>query len=201
MKWTREQITELTTLCMSGTSNKDLAAHFNVPITEIHAKRSQHGITMPKVAAAQGNPAITVNPEFEAAIVEAEKKLPAKDNKFAMQVISKGSFIDDGVGDGRLYLVEAATIRLNHIALNEWILSEVFNCRDCYENGETGDAQWEAHKAEYAERRRVWTERITKALEIDSDAGSVSITQAQSEVFTVVHIREIDSPLKEAAKA
>lgn len=110
---------------------------------------------------------------------------------FSLQVISKGSFVDDGVGGGSSYLVEVATVRLNHIALNEWISSECFNSRDCYEDGENGDAQWEAHKAEYAERRRAWKDRIIQALEIDSSKGGICITQAQSEVFTVVHIQEV----------
>lgn len=110
-------------------------------------------------------------------------------NDFSLQVISKGSFIDDGVEDGSLYLVEATTIRLNHVALNAWIFSECLNTRDCYEDGEKGDAEWEAHKTKYAERRRNWQKQITDILEIDTDSGGISITQSQSEVFTVVYIR------------
>lgn len=111
-------------------------------------------------------------------------------NEFALQVIAKGSFIDNGVGVGT-FQVEATTIRLNHIALNAWLLSEMSNTRDCYEDGPEGDAQWEAHKKEWAERRRVWEAKMVEALGIDPKTGSVSITQAQTEVFTVVFIREI----------
>lgn len=46
MKWTPEQITELKDRCMSGASNHDLAEHFCVPVTEIHAKRSRRGRCM-----------------------------------------------------------------------------------------------------------------------------------------------------------
>lgn len=81
MKWAPEQIKELTDMCFQGIDNKALANHFGVPVVEIHAKRSQLGITMPKVAALKGKPAITVDPEFEAAIVEAEKAIPAKGNE------------------------------------------------------------------------------------------------------------------------
>lgn len=111
-------------------------------------------------------------------------------NEFALQVISKGAFIDNGTGNGSSYLVEATTVRLNHIALNAWILSETMNCRDCYDTNE----EWEAHKAEYAERRKAWKTQILEVLEleIDSDKESISITQSQSEVFAVVHIRKID---------
>ena len=197
MKWTEQQISELKRMCFAEDadvrkpSNAEIAKHFGVPVTEIHAKRSQLGITIPKVRAAQGKPALTVNQEFEAAIVEMEKNLPAIGNKFAIQVISKGAFVDGGVGDGSYYLVEVTTIRLNHVALNAWILSDCLNTRDCYKDGEEGNSQWEAHKAEYDERRKDWNKQIIGALEIASDAGSVSITQSQSEVFTVVHIRKV----------
>lgn len=112
-------------------------------------------------------------------------------NEFALQVISKGAFVDNGTWVDSSYLIEATTIRLNHIALNTWILSECFNTRDCYEDGEKGDAEWKAHKAEYEGRRKAWKAQIIQALEIDTAKGSVSITQSQSEVFTVVHIRKI----------
>ena len=48
MKWTQEQITELKNFCYKGASNADLAKHFSVPLSEIHAKRSQHNITRAK---------------------------------------------------------------------------------------------------------------------------------------------------------
>ncbi len=72
MKWTTEQQEELRTLCFAEFTNAQLAEHFKCPVTEIHAKRSQLGITIPKVLAAKGKPAITVNPDFEAAVRDAE---------------------------------------------------------------------------------------------------------------------------------
>ena len=107
--------------------------------------------------------------------------------EFAIQVITKGAYVDNGTGDGNAYLVEAYTIRLNHVALNAWIFSETMNCRECYDTNE----EWEAHKAKYEERRKVWNKQIVEILGIDPDQGGVSITQSQSEVFTVVHIYEI----------
>lgn len=74
MKWTDTQIAQLKQMCFDGTSNADLAAHFGVPVVEIHAKRSQHGITIPKIRAAQGRPGMTANPSFEAAITQAEQE-------------------------------------------------------------------------------------------------------------------------------
>jgi len=76
MKWTEDQIKGLKQLCMKGVSNKELAAHFQVPITEIHAKRSALGITIPKVKAMQGGkaPSGTRTPEaIKAEIVKVEK--------------------------------------------------------------------------------------------------------------------------------
>jgi len=75
MKWTEQQIEELNTLCYKNVPNNELAKHFNVPVNEIHAKRSQLAITIPKIRAAQGKPGMTVNPEFEAAVQEMEKTL------------------------------------------------------------------------------------------------------------------------------
>lgn len=114
-------------------------------------------------------------------------------NEFALQVIAKGAFVDNGTYVDSSYLVEATTIRLNHVALNAWILSKCLNTRDCYEDGAKGDAEWEAHKAEYEERRKVWKAQVLEALglEVDPDKEGVCITQSQSEVFTVVHIRKI----------
>jgi hypothetical protein len=107
-------------------------------------------------------------------------------NDFAIQLMSKGSFVDNGTGNDNSFLIEAFTIRLNHVALNAWILSETFSCRECYDT----DKEWEDHKSEYKAKREFWNKQIIKALEIDLEAGSVSITQSLSEVFTVVHIRK-----------
>lgn len=106
---------------------------------------------------------------------------------FVAQLIARGAFVDNGTGDGGPYLVETFTLRLNHVALNAWILSETMNSRDCYNT----DEEWEEHKAEYKARREAWNKRIIGTLGIDPDAGSVKITQAQSEVFIVVHIWEV----------
>lgn len=106
---------------------------------------------------------------------------------FKVQLLAKGSFIDSATGDGNTYLVEAFTIRLNYVALNAWMLSETMNCRECYET----DGEWEAHKAEYKARRDTWNKRVVSALGIDPEAKGVNIAQIVSEVFTVVHIKEL----------
>ena len=68
MRWDNGAIEELTAMCFAEESNADIANYFNVPITEIYAKRSQLGITIPKVSAAKGKPPITLNIELENAL-------------------------------------------------------------------------------------------------------------------------------------
>ena len=110
-----------------------------------------------------------------------------KSDGFAVQVMAKGSFVDDSTGDGKTYLVEAFTLRLNHVALNAWVMSQTFNCRECYNT----DEEWEEYKAKIKAKRDAWNEKVVDILGIDPEAGSVCITQAQSEVFTAVYIREV----------
>lgn len=111
---------------------------------------------------------------------------------FDLQVLARGSYIDNATGDGDAYLVEAITVRLNHVALNAWGLSAVMNCRECYKSGEAGDAQWQEYLARQKARREAWEMEVMAALGIDPDAGSVKTTQALSEVFVVVHIRRLN---------
>jgi len=78
MKWSDEKIKQLEALAKGGVPNKEIALALSVTIDDVYAKRSQLGITMPKIAAAKGKPAITVNPDFEAAVADMEKALPQK---------------------------------------------------------------------------------------------------------------------------
>ena len=107
--------------------------------------------------------------------------------EFALQVIAKGSYIDCDTGSGKTYLIEAYTLRLNHVALNAWLLSISFNSRDCYASNE----EWIAHKVIYQRRHDAVIKQIVAALKIDLSVGSVQVTQALSEVFTAVYIKEI----------
>lgn len=74
MKWTPVQTEALKELCLAGISNATMAEHFCVPVTEIHRKRSELGVTIPKVLAMQGKPPLIVNPEFEAAVQEMDRQ-------------------------------------------------------------------------------------------------------------------------------
>lgn len=107
-------------------------------------------------------------------------------NEFAIQVIAEGSYVDNGCGDGKSFLIETTIVRMNHIALNAWILSCMWNCRECYNT----DEEWESYKAKKADERKAVETNIISALGIKANVnkGSICITQSQSEVFTVVHI-------------
>lgn len=115
-------------------------------------------------------------------------------NDFAIQVISSGSFLDDSPGcQGKIYLVETATIRLNHIAWQEWLDTRVSNCWKDYET----DLEWQAYLSKKERLLKTFNDKIAAAVGYDSAAGSVYVTQVLSEVFTVVHIRKAE---KEANK-
>lgn len=123
----------------------------------------------------------------QGSIMKRANKDKFEGNEFEIQLMSKGSFVDNGYGHVPAFLIEAFTIRLNHIALNDWVMSEMMNVRECYGTNE----EWEEHKTEIKEKHETWNRRIIEALDIDLKAGSASITQSKSEIFTVVYIRKI----------
>lgn len=108
-------------------------------------------------------------------------------NEFAMQIIAKGSFIDSGAGNGKSYVVETAAIRLNHIAQNEWSMSQTSNSRGCYETSE----EWEAHKAEYEKKHEAVRAQIISDLGLDPNKGSIHISKSHAEMFAVIYIWEV----------
>jgi hypothetical protein len=115
-------------------------------------------------------------------------------NEFAVQVIAKGAFVDSG--SGRVFMLEAIAIRLNHVAYREWQGFIVWNSRDTYDT----DDEWERYKVEKEAKREVWEAKIKSALHLEDAEGSVCITQSQSEIFTVVHIYKIFEPADETTK-
>jgi hypothetical protein len=109
-------------------------------------------------------------------------------NHFALQVITRGSYVDSGVNPEKLFVIETTTIRLNYVALNDYYGSIDNNCREVYKDGEYGDQEYEEYKTKCAERHAEWERKIKSAIGIDEADKSIFITQAHSEVFTVVHI-------------
>ena len=110
-----------------------------------------------------------------------------KTNEFAIEVISRGSFLDDDPGfGGNVYAVETATVRLNHIALNQWLLSQTYNPQECYET----EKEWEAHRRESDKRREDCERKIIAALGWGPTRKGITITQVISEVFAAVYIHK-----------
>ena len=110
-------------------------------------------------------------------------------NNFDLEIICQGACIDKDEAED--FLIETKTFRLNHIALNEWTLSEMMNSRECYAAGPAGDEEWREHKSEYTEKRRIATQHIINALNFAKREGSISITQAMAEIFIAVRISRV----------
>jgi hypothetical protein len=115
------------------------------------------------------------------------KEADFESNNFVAQVIARGSFVDTGTGNGKTYIVETTVLRLNHVALNSYNDS-LCHCREVYADGEAGDREWQEHKADKAEKLETWESKIKDVLGLTDCVGSVCITPAESEIFTVVHI-------------
>ncbi len=116
------------------------------------------------------------------------------DEKFAVNVIARGSYIDQPYGDNDdRYRVEVVVVRLNHVALNEWLMTHDHNSRECYANGLIGDCEWAVHLDEKTQSAEAWKLKLLAAtgIKLKPEGEGISITQAQSEVFTVVRIRKV----------
>jgi len=62
MSWTPEEISKLRTLAFEEKPNAEIAATLHKTLSDVYAKRSELGITIPKVEAAKGKepaPAVT----------------------------------------------------------------------------------------------------------------------------------------------
>ncbi len=110
--------------------------------------------------------------------------------EFAVQVIAKGAFADQPSEGGKTYLVETATVRLNHVALREWQQAFVIGCNDC-KNRE----QWERYKKAKLGLRKAFKEKLARAVGFDPDMEKeeFNVEQVVSEVFAVCWIHEVPS--------
>ena len=106
---------------------------------------------------------------------------------FALQILSVGSFVDDKSCEGKLFQVEATTVRLNQTALSAYGLAQMSNSRHCYETYE----EWEAYREKKTLQMDEWKKNVLSALGMGSDLKGVTIRQVQSEVFTIVRISKI----------
>ena len=107
MKWSEEKVELLKSLAFAGATNSEIARQLNAGISDVYAKRSQLGITIDKVKAAQ---AAAANPgpktelskvqpatkkewlaaELQALCAPVAKFLKAHYDPYTAIVISKG---------------------------------------------------------------------------------------------------------------
>ena len=56
---------------------------------------------------------------------------------FEIEVMARGQVLDNDPGNnGAVFAIETATMRINHIAMNEYISASMWNTRDCYDSEE-----------------------------------------------------------------
>ena len=111
-------------------------------------------------------------------------------DSFAVQVIAAGAFVDKpAYADGRSYLVETATVRLNHAALNAWSETHALYHRDWFETEEEWVKHTQKKHSLYLQFKKNMADAVGFAP--DPDKEEINIKQVVSEVFTVVWIHEI----------
>ena len=114
--------------------------------------------------------------------------------EFAVQVIAKGAFVDQPSEGGKTYLVETATVRVNHVALREWYKGISFVDREWFGTEE----EWEHCKAERRALLQEFREKLGAAVGFAPGQGkeNINVAQVVSEVFAVCWIHEVPSGQK-----
>lgn len=109
--------------------------------------------------------------------------------EFAVQVIAKGSFVDRPSEGGKTYLVETATVQVNHVALREWYKGISFVDREWFDTEE----EWEHCKAERRALLQEFKEKLGAAVGFDPGPGkeNINVEQVVSEVFAVCWIHKV----------
>ena len=110
-------------------------------------------------------------------------------NEFAVEIVASGKTLDNSPSfNGKAYSIDTWVIRLNHIALSEWMKSAPVNVNDWEWDYESKEAA-EAAAAEHEKNLAAFEAKIKDILKITH--GSAAINRNVSEIFTVVNIHEI----------
>lgn len=110
-----------------------------------------------------------------------------KKESFAIEVIARGQVLDNDQGyNGAIFAIETATIRINHIAMNEYISGNMWNPRECYDS----EKEWMIYKQEKEAKRENFKRKIAEKLGYDGKSD-LTVTQNISEIFTAVRIIEV----------
>ncbi len=117
---------------------------------------------------------------------EAINEIFRKD-EFAVQVVARGAFLDNDPGyGGKVYQVETATIRLNHIALGEWQDSRINREPDDFDT----DEEWGKYLDGQLKIIRDMDRKIAVAAGFPPipDNADPIVKQVLGEVFAVAYI-------------
>lgn len=101
--------------------------------------------------------------------------MPELGQRFGFEIVTEGSFVSED------YTVSTIVVRLNGIALNEYICSDLLNSRETYGT----DKEYEEYKQKKNAERKQWERKILDGLKFTQDTG-YSITRSVSEIFTAV---------------
>lgn len=116
---------------------------------------------------------------------------------FNVEILSKGTAIDDESWPGERYQCDTYTVRLNSVALGEYNKAEPLNSFMTYDRVK----DYLAYESEKDQLMRNWRDKLTKAMGIP-DYGTpghgVCIQKILSEFFAVVHTFKLDESATEA---
>ena len=106
---------------------------------------------------------------------------------FEIEVMARGQVLDNDPGNnGAVFAIETATMRINHIAMNEYISASMWNTRDCYDSEE----EWAEYKQKKEEKKEDFKRKIAEKLGYDGKE-ELTVTQNVSEIFTAVRITKV----------
>lgn len=101
-------------------------------------------------------------------------------DKFEVEVLSKSTTYDPESADGKGWIITNYVLKLNYVALNEWIRNTGHGCREDYDT----DEEYNAYVSDLEERRESWKKKIACAIGFTGDRG-IKIVQVLAEFFAV----------------
>lgn len=108
--------------------------------------------------------------------------------EFTIETIATGDFYDSPGGLGsKTFRVETKTVRLNHVALDEWYDSQRTKLFEEFDD----DGERKRYRAEKDAAKERFVTKVRKMLGF-GDEGSFALTQVVSEIFTAVYITEAE---------
>lgn len=109
-----------------------------------------------------------------------------------IELLARGEVIDDDPGfHGSIYSIRTATFRMNGKLMNEFIMTDVMNDRQCYED----EKEWKKYEEGKEIKREKFRKKISGILGFGEE--DIVLKQAISEIFIAVKITKIKEGGKE----